>query len=210
MQFFWGCAGPVETENLQEERLSDPGNILEDENPVICSPNLENDQTNGMRCTFGSRMIVSESNDDLQSANDYFKAVLVAADLDWDKLLINSNLSDQILPPSSFDEVKIPCNVSDINQQLLFDYINEVLEEVHHRHQMKIRTFTVEKNMSHAVMKRVCRDRDLFLQKGSPTLEQLVCKDLAYFAEWIDIPSNTEEIVTELVEDILDDILDEI
>lgn len=158
-----------------------------------------------MRCPLGSRMIVDERNHDLRSASDYVKAAMVAADLDWDKLLVNFHVSDKILQPSLFDEVKIPFDGSGINQRLLFDYINEVLGEVHHCHQMRFRTFALEKNATHAVMKRVHRDQDLFLQGGSPTLEQLVSEDMTYFTKWIDIPSSTEEIVTELVEDILED-----
>ncbi|KAK4789107.1 hypothetical protein SAY86_020426 [Trapa natans] len=201
-----------ETQCLQEEPSSSRGGEIQERNdPLICTDiedgvdESDHDQTAGMKWHLDSRTIMDESSHDLRSTGDYIKAVLNAAHLDWDKLLV-----DKIIEPSLLDEAKIPFKVSDTDQQLMFDYINEVLGEVLHCPGVMFRSCVPERNATRAVMKRAHRDRDLLLQKGTPTLEQLISKDMIYFSEWIDIPRNTEEIVTELVDDILDDALVEL
>ncbi|XP_031392985.1 uncharacterized protein LOC116204811 isoform X1 [Punica granatum] len=208
--------GSAEIEASPGEPSSSRGNIQETVNLAMSSAEddhvdqLEYDRTDSMRLCFGSGVILGELNDDLRSVNDYVKAVLATAESSWDGLLLNSHEPDQILRPSLFEEVKAPGYGPTVNHRLLFDYINEVLEEVRHSYQGKIRTFMIVKTVTQAVMERVHGDGDQLLQKESPTLEQLVRKDLAKLRTWIEVPSNTEEIVTELAEDILDDVISQI
>ncbi|XP_044476608.1 uncharacterized protein LOC123204114 [Mangifera indica] len=140
----------------------------------------------------------------------YMRAVLEASHLNWDKLLLMCHSSDQLLESSLFDQVEVLPNQSCGHRMLLFDYINEVLEELCHSYfccsprlsfAEKIQP---AKDMVYEMMKRV--DWNLLRQQSSPTLDQLFEKDLARPAIWMNIQIEAEDTVNEMVESLLEEL----
>lgn len=140
----------------------------------------------------------------------YMRAVLEASHLNWDKLLLMCHSSDQLLESSLFDQVEVLPNQPCGHRMLLFDYINEVLEELCHSYFCcSLRLSFAEKiqpakDMVYEMMKRV--DWNLLRQQSSPTLDQLFEKDLARPAIWMNIQIEAEDTVNEMVESLLEEL----
>ncbi|XP_031278371.1 uncharacterized protein LOC116136844 [Pistacia vera] len=140
----------------------------------------------------------------------YMRAVLEAAGINWDELSIKSHSSDQLLDPSLFDEVELLPNEFCVDHMLLCDYINEVLGELCLSYfscspwLSFAKQIRPAKNMVYEVMK--CVDWNLLAQQSTPTLDQLVEKDLARPGTWINIRIEAEETVNEMVESLLEEL----
>ena len=61
---------------------------------------------------------------------EYVKAVLQASGLNWDEFCVKYHTSDQLLDPSLFHEGEFFPNQLCYDQKLLFDCIDEGLQEV--------------------------------------------------------------------------------
>lgn len=145
---------------------------------------------------------------ELNPIHEYVKSVLTSAGLNWDELLMNCQVSDQLLLPTLYQDVKFKSVNSDTESLLLFDYVNEVLLEVYSRHTSRLNFFLAEENVSREAMR--CIDWDLVLHNKAWTLEQVVKKDLGKFGSWLDDENGDEDFVVEMVESFLGDLINEI
>ncbi|KAJ0049147.1 hypothetical protein Pint_15154 [Pistacia integerrima] len=140
----------------------------------------------------------------------YMRAVLEAAGINWDELSLKSHSSDQLLDPSLFDEVELLPNEFCVDHMLLCDYINEVLGELCLSYfscspwLSFAKQIRPAKNMVYEVMK--CVDWNLLAQQSTPTLDQLIEKDLARPGTWVNIRIEAEETINEMVESLLEEL----
>lgn len=121
----------------------------------------------------------------------YIKKVYQSSQLDWDEFLANG----------------WPAN-SSCYQKLLYDYIKEVLIDLHQCYfgsfvKWGIQAVSMEENAVNEVMKEV--DWYTIPRTMPLTLDQLVGKDVAKSGKWVDITVDTKDIVIEIVEEALED-----
>ncbi|KAD6453225.1 hypothetical protein R6Q59_014983 [Mikania micrantha] len=151
-----------------------------------------------------------------ESAFEYVEAVLLASDLNWDEFGKRWLLSMQILDSSLYDEVEIFSNRPSHDQRLLFDSTNEVLDEVCDCYldffrqlsfiKRKIQPVPKGANLINEVWERI----ELHLKDNYPlSLDQLVKKDLGISRTWMDLSSDSREIVFEINEFIFEDMMDD-
>lgn len=151
-----------------------------------------------------------------ESAFEYVEALLLASDLNWDEFGKSWISSLQILDSSLFDEVEIFSSRPSHDQQLLFDSTNEVLQEICDCYldffrqlsfiKRKIQPAPKGANLINEVWERI----ELHLKDNYPlSLDQLVKKDLGISTTWMDLTSDSREIVFELDELIFEDIMDD-
>ncbi|KAJ0478988.1 hypothetical protein HanHA300_Chr13g0505901 [Helianthus annuus] len=122
----------------------------------------------------------------------------------------------QILDSSLFEEVAIFSSRPSYDQRLLFDSTNEVLEEICECYldffrqlsfiKQKIRPVPKGANLINEVWERI----ELHLKDNYPlSLDQLVKKDLEISRTWMDLSSDSREIVFEIDESIFDDMIED-
>ncbi|KAK1418685.1 hypothetical protein QVD17_27831 [Tagetes erecta] len=151
-----------------------------------------------------------------ESAYEYVEALLLASDLNWDEFGKRWISSMQILDSSLFEEVEIFSSRPSHDQRLLFDSTNEVLQEICDCYldffrqlsfiKMKIQPVPKGANLINEVWERI----ELHLKDNYPlSLDQLVKKDLGVSRTWMDLSSDSREIVFEIDESIFEDIMDD-
>ncbi|KAI4326949.1 hypothetical protein L6164_019459 [Bauhinia variegata] len=142
---------------------------------------------------------------------EHVREILQASSLKWDELVMRFQSSDQLLDPSTFDELKLltnqlPCGT------ILFDCVKEVFMVVYQNFcrfvKPDVDAYVVKRTLFNEVI-------ELFdmhcLQHPSPTtLEQLVEKDLARRDSWLNIRNDAEDIAIEMEEDLLQKLILEI
>ncbi|KAI7735338.1 hypothetical protein M8C21_029755 [Ambrosia artemisiifolia] len=151
-----------------------------------------------------------------ESAFEYVEAVLLASDLNWDEFEKRWLASMHILDSSLFDEVEIFSSRSSDDQRLLFDSTNEVLKGLCDCYldffrqlpyiKRKIQPAPKGANLINEVWERI----ELHLKDNYPlSLDQLVKKDLEISRTWMDLSSDSREIVFEIDESIFEDMIDD-
>ncbi|KAF8027628.1 hypothetical protein BT93_E0515 [Corymbia citriodora subsp. variegata] len=135
-----------------------------------------------------------------------------ASNLNWDELLVKYPESEQFLPPSLFSAIETQPDQSGIDRTLLFDYVDEILQEVAYQWYFRFlkldtKMAPLDENVAHEAIKWV--DWNLVFQMRSRTLEQLVEEHLAKPQVWVDTRKDAEGIVNQMVESILEDIIEE-
>ncbi|KAI3829239.1 hypothetical protein L1987_03356 [Smallanthus sonchifolius] len=151
-----------------------------------------------------------------ESSFEYVEAVLLASDLNWDEFGSRWISSMQILDSSLFDEVAIFSSRPSHDQRLLFDSTNEVLKEVCDCYLDFFRQLSFIKRKIQPVPKgadlinEVWERIELHLKDNYPlSLDQLVKKDLGISRTWMDLSSDSREIVFEVDESIFEDMMDD-
>lgn len=132
---------------------------------------------------------------------EYVSTLLQASDFNMDELILKYHLSDKL--DQSCD------------RKLLSDYFIEVLLEVYQCYlrssawlsfiKPKSHPVMMAENMVHEVMKYV--DQNLLLQPPLQNVEQLVKKELTTSGTWMNIRTDTEEMVSIIVESILEELI---
>ncbi|KAI9175111.1 hypothetical protein LWI28_027413 [Acer negundo] len=154
--------------------------------------------------------------DEHEPLSKYVRELLQVSGINWDELSMKYySSSEQLLESSLFDQVEALSDQSCADDpKLLFDYVNEVLQEVYHCHfscspwsslvKPKLQPVLSLKDVHYEVMK--CVNWNLLSkQLPSLTLQQLVEKDLAKSGTWMDIRSiDTERAISELVDSVLE------
>ncbi|KAK4843295.1 hypothetical protein QYF36_006497 [Acer negundo] len=154
--------------------------------------------------------------DEHEPLSKYVRELLQVSGINWDELSMKYySSSEQLLESSLFDQVEALSDQSCADDpKLLFDYVNEVLQEVYHCHfscspwsslvKPKLQPVLSLKDVHYEVMK--CVNWNLLSkQLPSLTLQQLVEKDLAKSGTWMDIRNiDTERAISELVDSVLE------
>ncbi|XP_076939217.1 uncharacterized protein LOC143607790, partial [Bidens hawaiensis] len=151
-----------------------------------------------------------------ESAFEYVEAVLLASDLNWDEFGKRWLSSMQILDSSLFDEVQIFSSRPSHDQRLLFDATNEVLEEICDCYlgfflelsftKRKIQPVPKGASLITEVWERI----ELHLKDNYPlSLDQLVMKDLGVSRTWMDLSTDSREVVYDIDESIFEDMIDD-
>ncbi|KAI3743912.1 hypothetical protein L1987_56982 [Smallanthus sonchifolius] len=151
-----------------------------------------------------------------ESVYEYVEAVLLASDLNWDEFEQRWLSSAQILDPSLYHELQIFSSRARHDQLLLFDTTNEILNEVcdcslaffPRLSYYKPRIHTLPKGMD--LINEVWERIESCINCRYPrSLDHLIKKDFEVSRTWIDLCSETREIVTEIEEWIFDDMIDD-
>lgn len=148
-----------------------------------------------------------------ESAFEYVEAVLLASDLNWDDFENRWLSSSQILDSSLFDEVEIFSSQPSYNQRLLFDSTNEILKEVCDCYldffslvRQKIQPVPKGENLINEVWERI----ELHSTNNYPlSLDHLVKKDLGISRTWMDLRSDSREMVCDIDDSIFEDMMDD-
>ncbi|KAK9068310.1 hypothetical protein SSX86_012421 [Deinandra increscens subsp. villosa] len=151
-----------------------------------------------------------------ESAFEYVEAVLLASDLNWDEFEKRWLSSMPILDSSLFDEVEIFSSRPSHDQRLLFDSTNGVLKEICDCYlgfflqlsfiKRKIQPVPEGEDLINEVWERI----ELHLKDNYPlSLDQLVNKDLGISRTWMDLSSDSREIVFEIDKSIFEDMMDD-
>ncbi|KAK9051452.1 hypothetical protein SSX86_028079 [Deinandra increscens subsp. villosa] len=152
-----------------------------------------------------------------ESVYEYVEAVLLASDLNWDEFEQRWLSSAQILDPSVYHELQIFSSRARHDQLLLFDTTNEILNEVcdcsiaffPRLSCFKQRVHPVPKGMD--LINEVWERIESRLNCHRPrSLDQLIKKDFDTSRAWVDLHSETREVVTEIEESIFEDMIDDI
>lgn len=151
--------------------------------------------------------------DELRLTSEYVRSLLTASGLKWDELLMKFPESEQFLPPSLFSAIEMQPDQSGIDHTLLFDYVDEILQEVAYEWYFRFLRLDTkmappDENVAHEAIKWV--DWNLVFQTRLHTLEQLVEEDFAKPRVWVDTRKDAEGIVNRMVESILEDIIEEV
>ncbi|XP_058076021.1 uncharacterized protein LOC131224723 isoform X2 [Magnolia sinica] len=146
----------------------------------------------------------------------YVRAVLEASGLQFDESIEWRHFAHQPLNPSLFDEVEASSTRSSHEWRLLFDCINEVLEEVYQQFfsispwtsfvKPNIRPTPVGKDVVH----KVWRGIDRYLNPEFPhTLDEITGKDMEKSGKWMDLRIDVECIGIDMGEVILEELMEE-
>ncbi|KAI3422732.1 uncharacterized protein J3R85_011812 [Psidium guajava] len=159
-----------------------------------------------------TKFSTSKADDNLGLASEYVRSLLMASGLNWNELLAKYPESDQFLPPSLFGAIEMQPGRSGIDYALLFDYVDEVLQEVAYHWYFRFlglntKMVPPDENVAPEAMKWI--DWNRVLQRGPRTVEQLIEKDLAKPRVWVDTRKDAEGIVSKMAESILEDIIEE-
>lgn len=148
---------------------------------------------------------------------EYVKAVLQASGLNWDEFCVKYHTSDQLLDPSLFHEGEFFPNQLCYNQKLLFDCIDEVLQEVCRHHCSFLSWVSFIKpsvkpapNMKDAIYEVWEGIYWHLLPLPLPhTLDQIVRKDMSRMGTWMDLRFDADAIGVEMGEAILEDLMED-
>ncbi|XP_071937268.1 uncharacterized protein [Coffea arabica] len=162
-------------------------------------------------------MCMQTSLNDEESAFEYVEAVLLGSGLVWDEYLLKWLSSSPILDSTLYDEVELFSSRSHHEQKLLFDCINEVLEEVCDRYFGCFLSMSSNKQSIRPVPTRMTLIQEIWegvewhlQQDPSPqSLDQLLNKDMAKSRKWIDVRLDIQHIGTEMEEAILDKLVED-
>ena len=148
---------------------------------------------------------------------EYINAVIHAAGLTQDQLLMKCLSSDKILDPLLFDQVEFFSNMLCHEQKLLFDCINEVLMEVCWHYfgvspwvsfvNPGIRPTPNMKKVILKVWEGVCWH--VLPLPPSHTLEPIVRKDMARNGTWMDLRLDAEIVGFEMGDTILAELMED-
>ncbi|KVH97251.1 protein of unknown function DUF4378 [Cynara cardunculus var. scolymus] len=151
-----------------------------------------------------------------ESAFEYVEAVLLASDLNWDDFEKRWLSSTQILDSSLYNELQIFSSRPAHNQRLLFDSTNEILTEVCDRSLGFFPDLPFVKPNIHPLPKGIDLINEVWERIESRidgpyprSLDQLVKRDLEVSRMWMDLRSETREIVIETEESIFEDLIDD-
>lgn len=142
--------------------------------------------------------------------------MLLASDLNWDEFEKRWLASIQILDSTLFDEVEIFSSRPSHDQRLLFDSSNEILKEVCDCYldfslqlsfiKQNIQPIPKGVNLINEVWERIeSRLKDNYFL----SLDHLVKKDLKISRTWMDLCSDSRDVVFEIDESIFEDIMDD-
>lgn len=148
---------------------------------------------------------------------EYVKAVLQASGLNWDEFCVKYHTSDQLLDPSLFHEGEFFPNQLCYDQKLLFDCIDEVLQEVCRHHCSFLSWVSFIKpsvkpapNMKDAIYEVWEGIYWHLLPLPLPhTLDQIVRKDMSRMGTWMDLRFDADAIGVEMGEAILEDLMED-
>nr|POE83983.1 protein trm32 [Quercus suber] len=148
---------------------------------------------------------------------EYVKAVLQASGLNWDEFCVKYHTSDQLLDPSLFHEGEFFPNQLCYDQKLLFDCIDEVLQDVcwHHCSFFSWVSFIKPSIKPAPNMKNAIREVwegiywHLLPLPLPHTLDQIVRKDMSRMGTWMDLRFDTDAIGVEMGEAILEDLMED-
>lgn len=157
------------------------------------------------------------SMDSSESESDFNRGILQTLMLTWDEMVMKCGSPDQLLDPSTFEELKGLTNQV-CGSTILFDCVKEIFMEIYQNFcrfpsQCSIITPNVQAYVSKRIMinevKEVINSRHY--QHQSPrTLEQLAEKDLARRGSWLNVQVDIEDIAIEVEEDVLQTLILEI
>ncbi|PWA38900.1 hypothetical protein CTI12_AA576940 [Artemisia annua] len=156
---------------------------------------------------------ITDSGDTEESAFEYVEAVLLSSDLNWSEFEKRWISSLPILDPSLFDEVETFSSRAKYDQRLLFDSTNESLEEVCDRFIpessfIKRNIWPVPKGMD--LINEVWSRLESRLCKVYPRdLDKLIRNELDMSKMWLDLRSESRQIVIEIEELIFKDTVDD-
>ncbi|KAI6707190.1 hypothetical protein NL676_010152 [Syzygium grande] len=159
-----------------------------------------------------SKFSANKADDKLGFTSEYVRSLLIYSDLNWNELLVKYPESEQFLPPFLFSAIGTQPDRSGIDHMLLFDYVDEILQEVANEWYfrfLRLNTKMVppDENVAREAIKWV--DWNLVFRTRLGTLEQLIEEDLAKPQVWVDTRKDAEGIVNKMVESILEDIIEE-
>ncbi|XP_038874729.1 uncharacterized protein LOC120067270 [Benincasa hispida] len=147
------------------------------------------------------------------SISQFVLELLQVSKQNWNELSLDCH-SSTWLQISFVDKVKMFSSQLCGDCVILFDYFNEVLEDVFHcyircspwlsSYKAHIQAPDKESTFYHEVMQHV--DWSLLQQQPPQTLDQLCLRDLRS-RTWINYPTETEEIVTIIVESVLRELI---
>lgn len=156
---------------------------------------------------------ITDSADTEESAFEYVEAVLLSSDLNWSEFEKRWLSAVQVLDPSLFEEVETFSSRARYDQRLLFDSTNEALEEVCDRFipessVIKPNVWPVPKGMD--LINEVWARLESRLGKVYPRdLNKLVRNDLETSRMWLDLRSESRQIVIEIEESIFEEAMDD-
>ncbi|XP_048141599.1 uncharacterized protein LOC115748623 isoform X2 [Rhodamnia argentea] len=147
----------------------------------------------------------------------YVEAVLHASGLRGQEFYLRSELSDQLIESSVFDEVDFFYDQLHFDQKLVFDCINEVLLEVYEHYfgcspwVSFVKPSTKPVLDIRSTIHEVWEGVHWHLLPLSPpsNLEQIVRKDLVKSGKWMDLRFDSESIGFEMGDTIFDELIDE-
>ncbi|KAF8017118.1 hypothetical protein BT93_H2349 [Corymbia citriodora subsp. variegata] len=166
----------------------------------------------------GHGIHIKTSMEGKESLLAYVEAVLHASGLGGREFYLRSELSDQLIEPSVFDEVDFLYDQLHFDQKLVFDCINEVLLEVCQHYfgcspwvsfvKPSIKPVRDIRSTIHEVWEGV----HWHLLPLSPPciLEHIVRKDMVKSGKWMDLRFDSESIGVEMGDAIFDELIDEI
>ncbi|MFS8027079.1 hypothetical protein Hanom_Chr16g01494401 [Helianthus anomalus] len=151
-----------------------------------------------------------------ESVYEYVEAVLLASDLNWDEFEQRWLSSDQILDPSLYHELQIFSSRAQHDQLLLFDTTNEILMEICDRSLAFFPGLSYCKQSIHPLPKGMDLINEVWERIESRlychyprSLDQLIKKEFEISRRWMDLCSETLEVVTEVEEWIFDEMIDD-
>ncbi|XP_073134457.1 uncharacterized protein [Henckelia pumila] len=145
----------------------------------------------------------------------YVHLVLQASYMNWDNLSDISPLPEELILASLFDELEFPLIDPNLNPKLLFDHINEVLQEIYQWNfssppwltfiRPKIMSFPLEE----VVLDEIMKEADFYVlpQTEKRTLNHIVSKDIANSRTWLDVRLDTEQVVIQVSEDFIEELI---
>ncbi|XAR55069.1 hypothetical protein NMG60_11030451 [Bertholletia excelsa] len=205
--------GPFVVEDL----ASSPSTITSPVEPPIKPLHVDFEEHSHVESSPDPKTNCQTFMDENELSSTFIEALHQAGCLNWDKLFLRWNSSDQLLIPPLFDLVDFPPTHSSCDHQLLWNIVDEVALEVYECcHscssylsflEPKTRAVRAGDNVVNQIKKGV--ERCLHPPTRLSSLELLTGADLARTGTWIDIRHETEEIVIEMVESILDELIPE-
>ncbi|KAK9056178.1 hypothetical protein SSX86_027267 [Deinandra increscens subsp. villosa] len=166
-----------------------------------------------LTCAENQQIRITDSGDNEESPFEYVEAVLLSSDLNWSEFEKRWMSSDQILDASIFHEVETFSSRAKHDQRLLFDSTNVALEEVCTRFIpespfIKRNVWPVPKGMDLII--EVWSRLESSLCKVYPRdLSKLVRNDLETSRMWLDLRSESREIVNKIEESIFEETIDD-
>ncbi|WOL05837.1 hypothetical protein Cni_G14568 [Canna indica] len=153
--------------------------------------------------------------EDKQARIKYIETVLHASGISDIHFSERWHLADKLLEPSLFDELGISCSPHIDDPKLLFDCINEALEEIQEKYfkctpwvsllAPNAQRAPVGRNIVQEVSRRIERHIPVHLPN---TADHVVTKDLDD-RSWMDLQFETEDIIVEIWDTALDDLVEE-
>ncbi|KAK4262771.1 hypothetical protein QN277_028283 [Acacia crassicarpa] len=152
------------------------------------------------------------------SESDCDREILQALSLKWEELVMKSELPDQLMYPSTLEELKRLTNKL-CDSTILFDYAMDVLKEKYQHlcgfpHHISIgkpnvQAYVLKRTMVHEVKEFINLHHRKHHQP-TRTLEQLLGQDLDRRRSWLNVRVDIDGIATDVQEDVLQELILEI